>query len=69
MYAKIHKNFVDESDVSYFLDDITSKFNKFQPNEMGPHRQLLRINDTEDFQDIHKKYLIWEYFLFYLIEF
>jgi len=56
MYARIYENFVDESDVKYFLDDILSKFNKFQPNAMGPHRQFLKINDTEDFQDIHKKY-------------
>ena len=57
MYAKIYENFVDESDVKYFLDDILSKFNKFQPNGMGPHRQFLKINGTEDFQDIHKKYV------------
>jgi len=56
MYAKIYENFVDETDVNYFLNDITNKFDKFHPNEMGPHRHFLRINGTEDFQDIHKKY-------------
>jgi len=56
MYAKVYKNFVDKSDVDYFLADILSKSIKFQPNGMGPHRHFLRINGTEDFQEIHKKY-------------
>lgn len=57
MYAKIYENFVDESDVNYFLDDISNKFLiEFSPNEMGPNRHLLRIDNTENFQDIHKKY-------------
>ena len=56
MYAKIYENFVEQTDVKYFLEDISNKFNSFVPNGMGPHRNYLRIDDTENFKDIHKKY-------------
>jgi hypothetical protein len=56
MYAKIHKNFVEESDRFFLLDDIKERASRFIQNKSGANRQLLRLDGTDMYQDIHKKY-------------
>ena len=56
MYAKIHQNFVEESDRVFLLNDIQNRLALFSSNMMGPNRRYLRIDNTNIYQEIHKKY-------------